>query len=80
MSLGCPVISSNHPAILEAVDNATETFDPLDIDDMVKKIENVLYDKAYRNVLIKKGIERSKLFSWKRCANETLNVYKKNLV
>lgn len=80
MSLSCPVISSNHPAILEAVGNAAETFDPLDIDDMVKKIENILYNKTNRNVLIKKGIERSKLFSWKRCANETLNVYKKNLV
>ena len=77
MSQGCPVISSNHPGILEAVDNAAETFDPLDIEDIMQKIENVLYDKTYSNALIKKGIERSKLFSWKRCANETLDIYKK---
>jgi len=77
MSQGCPVISSNHPAILEAVGGAAETFNPLSIDDIVQKIENVLYDKTYTNTLIKKGIDRSKLFSWNRCANETLNVYKK---
>jgi glycosyltransferase involved in cell wall biosynthesis len=77
MSQGCPVISSNHPAILEGVANAAETFDPIHIEDIMQKIERVLYDKTYTKTLIKKGIERSKLFSWKRCADETLDVYKK---
>ena len=77
MSQECPVITSNHPAILEAVDDAAETFDPLNIEDILQKIENVLYDKTHTNILIKKGMARSKLFSWERCANETLNVYKK---
>jgi len=77
MSQGCPVISSNHSAILEGVGDAAETFDPIQIEDIMQKIEKVLYDKTYTNTLIKKGIERSKLFSWKKCANETLNVYKK---
>ena len=77
MSQSCPVISSNHSAIIEGVGDAAETFDPLDVGDIAQKINNVLYNKTYANILIKKGIDRSKLFSWKKCASETLNVYKK---
>ena len=80
MSQGCPVISSNHSAILEGVGDAAEIFDPIQIEDIMQKIEKVLYDKTYTKTLIKKGIERSRLFSWKRCANETLDIYKKNII
>jgi glycosyltransferase involved in cell wall biosynthesis len=35
----------------------------------------VLTNKDLRKELSKKGIERAKLFSWKKCAEETLKVY-----
>jgi len=77
MLQGCPVITSNHPAILEAVDVAAETFDPFDLEDIKQKIEKVLYDKIYKEALIKKGFKQSKLFTWNKCASETLEVYNK---
>jgi glycosyltransferase involved in cell wall biosynthesis len=77
MSLGCPVISSNHEAILECVGNAAILFDPNSAEDMSNKMEHVLYSDEIRKELIVKGIERSKIFSWEKCATETLDVYKK---
>lgn len=77
MLQGCPVIASNHPAILEAVDVAAETFDPFDLEDIKKKIEKVLYDESYKETLIKNGFKQSKLFTWNKCASETLDVYNK---
>ena len=79
MSLGCPVISSNHEAILETVGDAAELFNPNDIEEISNKMEKILYNKENKNILINKGLERSKLFSWEDCANKTLSIYKKCL-
>ena len=79
MSLGCPVISSNHEAIMEAVGNAAALFNPEEPEDIKFKIEKVLYSSSLISVLKKLGTERSELFSWEKCANETLNIYKKLL-
>ena len=77
MSLGCPVISSNHEAILEAVGNAAELFNPNNPEELSLKMEETLYSSEKRKDLIAKGFHRIKNFSWKKCANETLDVYKR---
>ena len=77
MSLGCPVISSNHEAILEAVGNAAALFDPFDIDEIKFKLESTLYSKEKIDELIKNGRLQAKKFSWEKCANETLEIYKR---
>ena len=77
MSLGCPVISSNHEAILEAVGNAAELFNPDSYEELLHKMEHTLYSPTKIKDLIDKGLIRSTNFSWNKCAIETLNVYKK---
>lgn len=77
MSLGCPVISSNHEAILEAVGNAAELFNPNNPEELCLRMEETLYSSEKIKKLISKGFDRSKDFSWEKCANETLNIYKK---
>tara|TARA_B110000014_G_scaffold261309_1_gene252757 strand:+ start:153 stop:1238 length:1086 start_codon:yes stop_codon:yes gene_type:complete len=77
MSLGCPVISSNHEAILEGVGNASALFDPFDIDEIKSQLESTLYSKEKIDELIKNGNLQAKKFSWEKCAKETLEVYKK---
>ena len=79
MSLGCPVISSNHEAILEGVGDAAVVFDPLNIDEIKFKLESTIYSKEKIEELIKHGYLQSKKFSWEKCANETLQIYKKSL-
>ena len=77
MSLGCPVISSNHEAILEAVGSAAELFNPNNHEELIFKMEEVLYSSEKIKDLIDRGFNRSKYFSWEKCANETINIYKK---
>ena len=79
MSLGCPVISSDHEAIRESVGDAAVLFNPEEPEDIKFNIEKVLYSSSLLNELKVLGLERSKLFSWKKCANETLDIYNKLL-
>ena len=75
MFLRCPVICSNSSSIPEVVGDAGEYFD-LDCRDSLRAaIERVLQSKERRKFLIQKGIERCEVFSWERCASETLAIY-----
>lgn len=76
MSLSCPVICSNTSSIPEVVGDAGEYFDPDSIGSIRIAIEQVLHAKGRREFLVQKGIERCKTFSWKRCASETLEIYR----
>ncbi|MCX7068115.1 MAG: glycosyltransferase family 1 protein [Methylococcales bacterium] len=76
MSLGCPVACSNNSSIPEVVAEAGEYFDPNDIDSMRIAMERVLNSPARRAELIDFGIARRARFSWQRCAEETLAIYR----
>jgi glycosyltransferase involved in cell wall biosynthesis len=75
MSLGCPVACSNNSSIPEVVGEAGEYFDPNDIDSMRVAMERVLNSMARRAELIDRGLVRCTQFSWRKCAEQTLEVY-----
>ncbi len=77
MSHDCPVVCSNTSSIPEVAGSACEYFDPADIESMRNAIERVVASDSLRKLLIEKGRERLKKFSWDRCAVETLDIYKK---
>lgn len=77
MSLDCPVICSNTSSIPEVVGDAGEYFDPYDPDSIRAALERVLQSSARRAELVASGRERCKRFSWQRCAQETLAVYRR---
>ncbi len=77
MACGCPVISSNSASLPEVGGNTVLYFDPLKEDEMVSSMEKLTSDNKLRKMLIKEGLQRSKLFSWKKMARETLEVYQK---
>lgn len=77
MASGCPVVSSKTGAFPEVVEDAELLFDPRDEDDIFRKIARLLEDDKLREGYIKKGLERAKLFSWKKMADETMKVYAK---
>lgn len=76
MSLGCPVICSNATSVPEVVGDAGEYFDPADPEAIRDAVERVLQSKDRRSELVTKGHARRALFSWERCARETLDVYR----
>ena len=79
MSFGCPVISSNNAAILEATNLPEHSFDPELPEDIALKIADIIYSKSNINFLISHGLERIKELSWKKTSLNALDVYKKVL-
>ncbi len=73
MSYGCPVISSYTSSLPEVGGDACLYFNPSDTNDLKKKMDQLINDKRLRNELIKKGKKRIKIFSWTKCAKETLD-------
>lgn len=77
MSLDCPVVCSRTSSIPEVAGDAAEYFDPLDPESIRSSIEKVLQSPERRSELIALGRFRCELFSWERCARETLELYRR---
>jgi glycosyltransferase involved in cell wall biosynthesis len=79
MSFGCPVVCANTSSLPEVVGDAAELFDPADEVQLCRALELVVTSTARANILIERGRERCKQFSWEKCASETLDIYKRIL-
>ena len=75
MAVGLPVISSNASCLPEICGQAAVYFDPLDVKDIAKKIREVVGNEKKRQILIQKGFEQVKKYSWQKMVEETLRVY-----
>lgn len=75
MSYSCPVISSFTSSLAEVGGDACVYFDPEKPHGLVEDLES-LKNKKLRNELIKKGKDRTALYSWNKCAEQTLKVIK----
>lgn len=75
MACGCPVISSNTSSLPEVVGDAGIMIDPYNVQQLADAIQKVLEDKVLAQDMRQRGLERAILFSWQRCAQETLDVY-----
>ena len=76
MSHQCPVITSNASAMPEIIAQAGQYFDPHSIESMTAAIEAVVLSSSRTQELITTGLARYKQFTWERCAQETLSVYR----
>lgn len=79
MRHGAPVVSSNATCLPEIYGEAAQYFDPVDIDDIARKIATVLDNEDVRHKLVALGFKQAKKYSWKRMAEQTLAVYKQAL-
>lgn len=76
MANKCPVISSNTSVMPEVIGNAAEYFNPDSVENLMYAIEKVVFSDIRKKELIQLGLDRVKLFSWKKCSNQTLSLYK----
>ncbi len=76
---GCPVVSSNATCLPEINGDAALYFDPKDPANIATKVDELLGNTALREKLIARGFIQAKKFSWRRMAEETLEIYKKIL-
>lgn len=79
MASGCPVVTSNTSSLPEVVGDAGLMVNPYDVDELAGAIHSLLRDENLRQKMIKRGLDRSKIFSWDDTAKETLKIYEKVL-
>ena len=77
MSCGCPVITSNNSSLPEVVGDAGIMIDWDSDEQHVKAYEQYYFDRKYRDEMAKKGLERSKLFSWEKAADIIVEAFEK---
>jgi glycosyltransferase involved in cell wall biosynthesis len=77
MQCGTAVIVGDKTSLPEVVGDAGVMVDPFDEDDIAAAIEKVINDSNLREQLRVKGLERAKLFNWRKTARQTLAVYQK---
>lgn len=80
MSFGCPVISSHSSSLPEIGGDACLYFDATDEKDLLEDLKLLATDQKIRNDLITKGKARIKLFSWEKCAEETLQAIQNSII
>ena len=77
MASGTPVIASNSYAHPEIFKDAAILFDTFNSDALAKEIEHVLMNESLANSLKEKGLIHCQKYSYKKCAEDTLNIYHK---
>ncbi len=78
MTFDCPVISSFTGPLPEVVGKAALLIDPHQTESLHTALIKI-QDPALRKKLIQKGRRQIKKFSWKKAAQETLNLYSRSL-
>ncbi len=76
MAHGTAVITSNAPALIEVTGDAALHVDARDARALAAAMMRVAGDADLRAMLGAKGIERAHHFTWKRCAELTLDAYR----
>ncbi|MBI4232412.1 glycosyltransferase family 4 protein [Candidatus Peregrinibacteria bacterium] len=76
MSCGCPVLTSNVSSMPEVAGNAGLLVNPTSVEEIAAGILKLLLDDALRKDFIQKGFVQVRRFSWKKCAHDTLDVYR----
>ncbi len=76
MACGLPTVVSDVASLPEVVGDAGLLIDPHDADELTVAMWRVLNDAALRQEMQDKGLRQAKRFSWKRAAQETLEIYR----
>lgn len=76
MSCGLPVVCSKASSLPEVVGEAALLVDPTSEGDLAQAMARVLTDLALRAELTERGLRRAAGFSWRRAAEQTLDVYR----
>jgi len=79
MACGIPVVSSNNSSIAEVSGDAAVLVYPANLKEMAEALEKVLAETSLRQRMISLGLERAKIFTWKKTAEKTLRIYQELL-
>jgi glycosyltransferase involved in cell wall biosynthesis len=75
MACGTPVVASSRAAIPEVVGDAGLLIDPEDVEALAMAMGRILRDRSLAEDLGRRGLERSRRYSWGETARRTRRVY-----
>ncbi|HVQ36146.1 MAG TPA: glycosyltransferase family 1 protein [Pyrinomonadaceae bacterium] len=75
MATGTPVVCSDRGSLREVVGDAAVIINPESPESIAEGVASLLQNAERRETLRMKGLERVKLFSWERAAEQTFQVY-----
>lgn len=75
MQCGCPVITSNNSSLPEVVGDVGLLIDWDSDEQHIDAYEQYYYDGSLRKEYGRKGVERAKMFSWKRTVEKMIEVF-----
>lgn len=76
MACGTPVLSSSAGALRETLGDAAVLLPPSEPEVWAKMMTELLQDSQRREALIRRGLARSRAFTWDRTAELTLDAYR----
>lgn len=76
MAAGCPVLASRISSISEVCRDAPFYFDPYDQDSFQRELLRAVHDEGERQQSLARGREVAGQYSWTRCGQETLALYR----
>ena len=76
LACGCPVITSNVTSLPEVVGDAGVLLDPRDVPAWTEALRRMAEDAAWRGAWQTRGVARAAMFTWQRCAQQTVACYR----
>jgi glycosyltransferase involved in cell wall biosynthesis len=77
MACGVPTVAANSSCLPEVSGGVLEYFEPRSVEDMAACMTQTLEDGRARQLLSRRGRERAEFFSWRRCAEQTLEILRR---
>ena len=75
MACGCPVIASRATSLPEVGGDSVLYVDPYDIEEIAEAMCRVLRDVELRTRLRHQGLQRARLFSWEKTAQDVCQIF-----
>jgi glycosyltransferase involved in cell wall biosynthesis len=76
MAAGCPALISNTSSLPEVCRDAPFYFDPEDPGSLERALLTAIHDEVARQQARQRGLQVAALYSWEKCACETLALYR----
>lgn len=77
MACGAAVLASGAASLPEVVGDAGLLVEPRDDRAFGEAMARALEDTAWRDDLGRRGLQRARAFTWRRCAEQTLDIYRR---
>lgn len=79
MACGTPVVTSNISSLPEVAGDAALMVNPYDVNAITEAIKRILEDDELRQLLIKRGLDQAKRFTWQQSARKLRQIYEQVL-